>query len=99
MVRRSRPGSWGGVRCFPAEKLAPDGNAQGPLVEFGAHVRLHLAAVKLGQAAPVPGGLEMMRGVEAVIEKQPIEERPGDIPRMVVGGMVVAALMLEEIDG
>ena len=56
-------------------------------------------AVKFGEEAPVERRAQVMSGVIAIVQEQPIGETAGDVAGMVEGGIVVAILMLQEIDG
>ena len=68
------------------------------MIKIRTDFGLDVLAVKIRQAAPVQRGPQMMRGVKTIIEKQPVDDTPRDVPRMVVNRTVVAILVLEQVD-
>jgi hypothetical protein len=80
------------------EKLLPNADQQRALVQFGTHVGRNMQAMKFRQPAPVHRWAQMVRGVEAVVQEQPVDESPGDVPRMIKSRIVIAILVLEQID-
>jgi hypothetical protein len=51
-------------------------------------------AVKFRKQAPMEGRTQVVRGVKAVIQKEPVDEPTGDVARVVERGIVIAILML-----
>lgn len=59
----------------------------------------NMSLVPFGKAAPVQSRPHVVRGMETVVKKEPIDPFPCDIPGVVVQGIMIASLMLKKIDG
>ena len=68
------------------------------MVQGGSGAWLHDVAVELRQATPVQHRPEVMGGVKAVVQQEPVDQPSGDVPRVVVRAGRVAPLVLQQID-
>lgn len=81
-----------------AKELLPNAHEERAVIQPGTHIRLDVLGMKFRQPAPVHRRPQMMRRVESVVEKEPVDEAPGDIAGMAINGIMITMLMLEQID-
>lgn len=81
------------------EKLPPNGQCERGVAQFRIDMCGDMPVVPLGKPAPMQSRPHVVCRMEAVVEKEPVDPLSGNIPGVVVQGIMIASLVLEEIDG
>ncbi len=81
------------------DERAPGVECDRGLIEVRVDVRRELFVVRFAQQTPVQVRMHVVDAVEAVVEREPAEQAPDEVARVVPGRSLVGAVVLEEVDG